>query len=625
MCKMSMVLARGVSKRGQVTLFIIIALIIVVGIALFFVLKNQYSGASSLDKEIQPIYDSYTTCLESILEQGINIMGYQGGYIELPEFVAGSSYRPTSSQLDFFGQPVAYWYYISGNNIVKEQVPTESSMEEQLADYLSERLDSCKFEEYNQAGYDTYIGEGEVSVTISDSSVEASIENPFNIYTEDETFTISSHEISVDSKLGEFYNLAKETYDYERETQFLENYALDALWTSSPVVGVNFSCEPLVFSDAEIVSNLKDSLSANIGSIKLEGDYYTLSNKLNEYFVVDIGEDVNENVVFRYSPNWTTRVAIEGDRIVNPVGLEEGLEILGFCYAPYHLVYDLDFPVLIQFFDDDFIFQFPIAVIIQNNDVLNISSSEVNQNLNDPICDTLNSELKIYTYDYELEPVETSLQFRCISALCEIGETTLSNGDAVFDGAVPSCVNGKVIASAEGYLTKEVYVNSLEDDSVNLLLKKYYPLSLSLNKDYLSVITFEGEDYSTVVNYPSSEEVELVEGYYNISVISYVDTSIELSDTPTEICVDSSDNVYDSSLFGLTSENCYTVENPVTEVNMAVVGGGSIDNYYITESELKGGNSISLSVDEYEVPSSLEELQENYLLLDTSKLSVVIN
>ena len=625
MSHLFMVLARGVAKRGQVTLFIIIALVIVVGIALFFVLKNNYSNTNILNKKVQPIYDSYLSCLESTLDEGIKILGYQGGYIQLPEFVAGSNYRPTSSQLDFFGQPIAYWYFISGNNLVKEQVPTKKDMEKELENYLSQRLDGCNFKEYSQTGYDVYVGKGNVSVSITDSKVEAFIENSFNIYTEEETYILENHEISVESKLGEIYSLAVNTYNHEIENNFLEDYALDALWTSSPVVGVNYSCEPLVFTDEKIIENLLNSLSANIGSIKLKGDYYTLSNDLNKYFVVDTGDFVKENVIFRYSPNWTTKVDIEGDRIVNPVGLEKGLEMLGFCYAPYHLVYDIDFPVLIQFFDEDFIFQFPVVVVIQDNELLNLSRSNMNQNLNDEVCNNLNGNLKVYTYNYDIEPVEARLQFKCISSLCELGNTLIDGMDSSFEGPAPSCVNGKVIASSDGYLPTEKIVNTLDEQPVNLLMKKYYTLNLNLNSEDLSVISFEGKDYSTVVNYPAEKVVKLVEGDYNISVTSYANTNIELSDTPKEICVDSPNDATAANLFGLTSEKCYAVENPVTEINRAVVGGGSLDNWYITETELGQGNTFNFVVENFGAPTSLEDLQQNYLLLETSKLNVRIN
>ena len=74
-----------------------------------------------------------------------------------------------------------------------------------------------------------------------------------------------------------------------------------------------------------------------------------------------------------YSRNWITRLdakpSEEGILLAEPVGNQEGLGLIGFCYVPYHFVYDLDFPVLVQIFSTSTneIFQFPLQTIIRSN------------------------------------------------------------------------------------------------------------------------------------------------------------------------------------------------------------------------------------------------------------------
>ena len=131
------------TKRGQVTLFIILAIVVVAGIILFFSLKPRL--VKSVPEEMRPIYDYYISCMENEVEAGIGILGEQGGYIELPDFEAGSPYSPFSSQLSFFGQAVPYWMYVSGNNFLKTQVPTKVSMEKELSNYVDDRFDICDF------------------------------------------------------------------------------------------------------------------------------------------------------------------------------------------------------------------------------------------------------------------------------------------------------------------------------------------------------------------------------------------------------------------------------------------------------------------------------------------------
>nr|MBC8435204.1 hypothetical protein [archaeon] len=302
-------------RKGQVTIFIILAVVIVAAIIAYFLLRS--TGTSSLSKEMQPVYNYYQSCLERHTEQGISLLGEQAGYIYVEEldFVSGSSYKPFSSQLDFFGQPVPYWMYVSGNNILAKQKPTLASMEKELETYLEDNLDNCDFEYYYSQGYDISFSEGKVNVQIKGDRVEVSIDSPFEIDLEEQTATVNEHDLSVNSKLGKFYSLATEVFNYEMSELFLENYSLDVMRLYAPVDGAELGCSPKVFVKEEIKEDLVNALSANVGALKLKGDYYTLSDKTNEYFITDIGQNVDEQVNFIYSPSWPTTIEIYGEDV----------------------------------------------------------------------------------------------------------------------------------------------------------------------------------------------------------------------------------------------------------------------------------------------------------------------
>src|SRR3989344_4585573 len=130
------------SKRAQLTIFVIVAIIIVAGIAGYFVLKSG-TFSTQIPQEFDPVYQAYLSCIKTDVEIGTKLLGTQGGYINLPNFEAGSTYSPFSSQLAFFGFGIPYWYYISANGIAKEQVPTLKEMENQLETYLNEKIIEC--------------------------------------------------------------------------------------------------------------------------------------------------------------------------------------------------------------------------------------------------------------------------------------------------------------------------------------------------------------------------------------------------------------------------------------------------------------------------------------------------
>src|SRR3989344_1062455 len=603
-------------KRGQITIFIILGIIIVGGILIYFLFRGSM-GIDGVSTEFEPVYDLYLSCLEDTASQGVSLLGEQAGYIEPPEFEPGSAYSPTSSQLDFLGQGVPYWLYVSGNNILREQVPSKEDMEGQLEKYIEERVDFCDFSVFEQSGYDIFIDpEARVDVTINELEVDINLDNKVTIFKENSSVEIDNHRISLDSKLGKYYSLAREVYDYELEELFLEDYAIDVMRLYAPVDGIEVSCVPKIFNEEEIRTNLVNGLVANIHTLKLEGDYYDLREE-GDYFVTDSGVSVDENVNFMYNPNWPTRIEMYGDRISQPIGLQKGLSAIGFCYVPYHFVYDINFPVLIQFFDEENFFQFPVGVVIQKSQAREALSGVSGISIENKVCQYNNQEVVIKTYDIDLSPVESFITFKCLDATCNIGETVNVDGEAVLNAGVPQCVNGFIVARAEGYAEASYLSSTNEISSVDIILNKKYNISLDLgNVD--ATVTFDSEDYSTTAVYPNITHVELIEGFYNVTVYIYDDSSLVFPAINDRKCVDVPESGI-AGVFGIETEKCYNINIPSTEVDFAVIGGGKTQEY-ITVDKLKESSEINIVPPLFDLPTTLDGLQENYIKVEDEKI-----
>ena len=612
-------------KKAQVTIFIIVAIVIVGGIVAYFSLRDNFGR--SIPEDMKPVYDYYISCLEATTKEGVALLGEQGGYIELPDFEPGSAYAPSSSQLSFFGQAVPYWMFVSGNNFLKEQVPTKNMMEKELGDYVSGRLDSCDFSDFEKMGYDVYIEsprddptgpDGKVVSKINDLDIDLDINNRMTIFKGERSVVVANHDFSVKSKLGKFFGMAMEVYNYEKSEMFLEKYALDVMRLYAPVDGVELSCTPKFFIDEEIRQGLHEGLEANMNSIRLKGGYYKLSSQEREYFVSDIGVDIDENVNIMYDSNWPTRIEIYGDRVAKPVGTQPGLSILGFCYVPYHLVYDISFPVMIQFYNSEELFQFPVNVIIDNSQPREAMSPSFGDiSLDSEVCRYKNSEVLVYTYDSELNPVEARLQFKCLGSICEIGETKIKGDDALYSGEVPQCVNGFIIASAEGYANSKFQISTNSESIANIILRKEYEIGLDIGEIVgTAVVSFVGEDYSATVMYPEMKDVTLVEGEYDVSVYVYENSTLIFEGYNRRMCVDVPVSGF-GGLVGLEEEKCYDVDIPSMQIDMAVVGGGK-STEYITESMLTDLTELNLEVPLFGRPDSLDELQENYMKAEES-------
>ncbi|MFA4960037.1 MAG: hypothetical protein WC548_00020 [Candidatus Pacearchaeota archaeon] len=596
-------------KRGQVTIFIILAIVIVGSIIVYFLLGDEFEN--DIPSDFIPVYDYYVSCIEDIAKGGIALMGEQGGYIEKPDFIKGSSYMPFSSQLDFLGQGIPYWMYISGNNILREQVPVKQDMEEQLNEYVSERIGFCDFSDFEMRGYDVYLSDSDVKTKINDMNVVLEINSPLSIYFGNQSVVVENHEISLESKLGKYYKLALEIYNHEKKNVFLESYALDVMRLYAPVSGVEISCVPKIFVDENIREDIAYGLSLNIPSLKLNGDYYELSSRERNYFVEEAGIDVDENVNFFYSSDWPTRIEIYGDRVANPVGLQEGMGMLGFCYVPYQLIYDINFPVLVQIYDNEELFQFPVAVVISKNQARQSMNNIDGASIESPVCEFKNQDVKVFSYDLDLNPVESRIQFKCLNSICEIGETKILDNDAVLDGDFPQCVNGFVIASAEGYADTKVMLSTNEDDLVNIIMRKKYNLSLDLGNIEKALVSFDSEEYSTTVLYPDVKSIELIEAYYNVSVYAYDNSSLKLPAMNERKCVSVPESGL-AGLFGAEAEKCFDINIPETDISFAVVGGGQTQEYF-TEVQLRDSEELNINIPLFSLPKNLDELQQNQI------------
>lgn len=607
------------NKKAQVTIFIIIGIIIVAGVISFIVFRGNLFQ-TKIPANMEPVYTTFLSCIEEDTLTGISVLESQAGYIFLPDFEPGSSHMPFSSQLDFLGNPIPYWYYVSGNNIEAEQVPSKSEMQKQLAEFVEGKLKDCVFEKYYEQGFEISLGEPNAEVLINDDVVRVDLSLSLEISKEEDNVKIKNHKVEVNSKLGKLYESAKKIYDYEQDNLFLEKYAVDTLRLYAPVTGVEISCSPQTWIIEDIFNNLQDAIEANTLALRKKGDF--VKDKESEYFEVDV--PVEEDVKFINSKSWSYSFEVANDEsilIANPVGNQQGLGILGFCYVPYHFVYNVKYPVLIQVSEGDEIFQFPMAVIIQANnprksldvDAIGVESPE--------LCKRKNTLTKVNVYGSFLEDIDADISFECLGAKCNIGEAN----DGSLEAEFPQCVNGNVLAKAEGYVEGKTQYSTIESGTVDVILDRLYELDVDLSLEGINyngeaIIYFNSESNSRTVVYPEERSVKLAQGQYEVSVHIHESSGLEFQGSIQEQCYDAPRSGV-LGILGLTERKCVDIEIPDQIISNVLVGGGN-QNYYVLESELANSNNLEINAERLKTPKTLEELQDNYLLFESSKLDI---
>jgi hypothetical protein len=609
------------NKGGQVTIFIIIAIIIVAGIVTVVLLRSNLF-AKQIPTSIQPVYKTFLSCIEDKALVGIDLLESQAGYIELPAVEVGSSYIPFSSQLNFLGSSIPYWYYISGNNIQKEKIPTKGNMENELENFIQERVRTCSFENYYQEGFEITQDEPIVTISIKNDNVVVDLSMNLEITKGEDSVSVKNHRVTVQSKLGALYNSALTLYKKEKKEMFLENYGIDTLRLYAPVDGVELTCSPKVWNTYDIFASLQDAVETNTLALSTQ----TPSTKEQKYFFVDAL--ITEDARFINSKDWPTSFEVlpsEGSLLIaNPVGNQQGLGMIGFCYIPYHFVYNFNYPVLVQVYEGDETFQFPLAVVIRGNKprtALNYSNPKQTEL---ELCPYKNTPTTVTTKDVNSNLIEADISYECFGESCYIGKTS----SGILTENFPQCVNGFVIAKANGFADAKFQYSTTSQGNAEMIMNKFYSQNVNLklgSTDYngKALIYFSSEGNSQIVSYPEQKKVNLSEGDYEISVYAYKDSSIKLAETTHQECVEVPSSGL-GGIFGIKDKNCFDVKIPSQIISNALSGGGKL-TYSVTESNLKNSDEIEINAVNFGVPTTVEQLQNNYLKFDSSELGVILN
>jgi hypothetical protein len=600
------------------TIFIIIALVIAAGITTFFVVRSslQIGGISG---EFQPVYDYFLTCIENSANDGTRIMGEQAGYIESPDFQAGSSYAPFSNQFSFMSTGIPYWYYVSGNGVIKEQIPSKKTMEQQLGSYIIDNLD-CDFTQFKNQGFEISLEASKASASISSNEISVNLNANLVISKGDKKARQSSHKININNNFGSLYENALKIYNKENKEMFLENYAVDALNLYAPVSGTEISCSPLIWSPYQIFENLSSALSANIQAI----------NKKPGYFSIDAGVDKNLKTNFIYDNNvkrfevWPTKGKM---MIAEPVGTQPGLGAIGFCYTPYKFVYDLYFPVLIQVYDENSLFQFPVAVVINKNIPREAMPGDYIEN-KESICNKANTEIIVNAYNNNLESIEADIKLKCLNDECSLGSTKSDNLTSGLKAMAPQCANAVLVASAEGYKETEYTISTNEESSADIIMNREYDLNLEVYVDNqltndMSVLSVsENGNFLKSVSYPSTKEIKLGEGNYEFELKVYRQSSINIPAVNKKQCVQVPKSGI-VGLFGGSNEKCFDYTIPAQTVTNVISAGGYA-NQYVTENEFGKAKKIKIYASSIKIPSNVEQIPEVYDAVDKNKLSLIL-
>lgn len=235
-------------KKGQITVFIIIGILIllVIGIAVYLTkvrvtkeITAVRPSVETIPQEIQPVRDFVEACIKRLGTDGLKRVGDQGGYVE-PNLMFNPT-SPTEGEAVQFspgaGPLVAYWWYMKSRNECTKDCIFDSnrpplyrsqggnSIEVQLDNYVTNNLRSCldNFKEFGRKDCTvTEEGEPEVTANVAEEDVFFVGKYPIRVTCGAQTVSLENYYVSIPLNLREIYNLATTLTAYESEYRLLE-------------------------------------------------------------------------------------------------------------------------------------------------------------------------------------------------------------------------------------------------------------------------------------------------------------------------------------------------------------------------------------------------------------------
>lgn len=177
-------------RKGQITIFIIIAIFIVGAVLIFFTLRTGLIK-TALSPEVESIHNFVQECIE---QEGIEIIytiGESGGYFFSPELSTDSG--------------VAY-YYSDGKNYM----PSKEQVEKEISFYLSEVLFFCTRNFIDFSDLEIEQEEIKTKTEIGDEKVILSVNYPITITKGGSASVIEDFKVEIPVRLGIVYDSVAE-------------------------------------------------------------------------------------------------------------------------------------------------------------------------------------------------------------------------------------------------------------------------------------------------------------------------------------------------------------------------------------------------------------------------------
>lgn len=226
-------------KRAQITLFVIIAVLIVAAAVLGIVYSKEIIAGikGTTLEQVKLAENEVDSCMDTNSKEAVEIISLQGGSISPVNYISDRNLH------------VNYWY-ANGADVS----PGLEIIESELSDAICILLKNCvNFEQY---GLNATKGECSAITKINANSVDFEVNYPIKIEVSDETYLLNKFSTKIQLRLREIYMISKEIV--EEQTKHPDSVCLTC---NADLAAENDLLISIGSSEEGLLVNIKDNVS----------------------------------------------------------------------------------------------------------------------------------------------------------------------------------------------------------------------------------------------------------------------------------------------------------------------------------------------------------------------------
>lgn len=214
-------------KRGQITIFIILGIILISAVVLFFLFREQTTIDTTGKPDENP--ESFmNSCLEGKIKNAINYLSLRGGYVN----------NSLNLNFKFENEPpidITYLCYNQNSYLrcINQKPLFTQDLKTEIKKYISEDVENC-FNEmtdgFVQKGYGVETNYRDFSVDFIPKRVIIQTDSDITLTVSGESVKEENFKITVASRYYEIVTLVQELVNEEAEFCYTENLGINLVY-----------------------------------------------------------------------------------------------------------------------------------------------------------------------------------------------------------------------------------------------------------------------------------------------------------------------------------------------------------------------------------------------------------